>query len=591
MMTKLRKNMTIVFIIVILSFVLFIFLDWGRNIAFSNNPTTGNFIATVNKIKITSEQLNDEFNRLRKNYLESSGKNSLTPDVENQLKEEAFNQLVTKIIFDDIIKKYKYNVYSEEIYDVLYNVPPENIKNDQRFYKDGKFDFQLYKQIIDDPNNIEFKMNYYKQIEENLPKVKIQTDLVSGVKVQNDEISRLIKLNLTKVQVEYIVVPTVLDVPPSVSDEEAKTYFEKKKYLFEDNNVILSYIQIMKEPSNEDILNAKENIEGLRNDILNGNLTFEKAAELYSDDYGSSSNGGYLGYFKRGKMVKEFEDAAFGLKSGEISKPVKTAYGWHLIKVEDIKKDSISARHILIRTFPSYETQNAILNRANNILNRIKDLGFEKTAELESLKVYSTLPFNPDEGFIKEFDNPDKILNFVRNAKQGDISKVIELNDRFVIVRIDKKNISKYPEFEVVKEQVKDYMLEKKKKILSSLSLLNMVKKIKDEKISLEKFAKDNKLIYHKTALQSISEKLQDVDNQYQFFGALFAAQKDDVYYLTGSKNGYIFRVLKIEEPSIEKIQETYSQYLKSLHESKQTSIVREWMNSLRKKYIVNDYR
>ncbi len=591
MMTKLRKNMTIIFIIVILSFVLFIFLDWGRNLAFSNNPTTGNFIGRVNKTKITSEQLNREFLNLRKNYLENSGKNSLTPDIETQLEEEAFNQLVTKIIFDDIIKKYKYNVYSEEIFDVLYNIPPEMVKNDQRFYKDGKFDFQLYKQIINDPNNNEFKMNYYKQIEENLPKVKIQTDLVSGVKVQNDEISRLIKLNLTKVQVEYVVVPTVLDVPPTVLDDEAKTYFEKKKYLFEDNNVILSYIQIMKEPSNEDILNAKENIEGLRNDILNGNLTFEKAAELYSDDYGSSSNGGYLGYFKRGKMVKEFEDAAFELKSGQISKPVKTAYGWHLIKVEDVKKDSISARHILIKTFPSYETLNGILNRANNILNRIKDLGFEKTAELESLKVYSTLPFDPDEGFIKEFDNPNKILNFVKNAKQGDISKVIELNDRFVIVRIDKKSISKYPEFEAVKEQVKDYMLEKKKKILSALGLLNMVKKIKDGKISLEKFAKDNKLIYHKTALQSISDKLPDVDNQYQFFGALFAAQKDDIYYLTGSKNGYIFRVLKMEEPAVEKVQESYSQYLKSLHQSKQESIIREWMNSLRKKYIVNDYR
>jgi len=232
MMTKLRKNMTIIFIIVILSFVLFIFLDWGRNLAFSNNPTTGNFIGRVNKTKITSEQLNREFLNLRKNYLENSGKNSLTPDIETQLEEEAFNQLVTKIIFDDIIKKYKYNVYSEEIFDVLYNIPPEMVKNDQRFYKDGKFDFQLYKQIINDPNNNEFKMNYYKQIEENLPKVKIQTDLVSGVKVQNDEISRLIKLNLTKVQVEYVVVPTVLDVPPTVLEMTRLKHTLKRKNIF-----------------------------------------------------------------------------------------------------------------------------------------------------------------------------------------------------------------------------------------------------------------------------------------------------------------------------------------------------------------------
>lgn len=62
---------------------------------------------------------------------------------------------------------------------------------------------------------------------------------------------------------------------------------------------------------------------------------FAKLAEENSNDPGSKADGGKLGYFSRGQMVKEFEDAAFALNKGDISSPVKSQFGWHVIKVED----------------------------------------------------------------------------------------------------------------------------------------------------------------------------------------------------------------------------------------------------------------
>lgn len=72
----------------------------------------------------------------------------------------------------------------------------------------------------------------------------------------------------------------------------------------------------------------------IRKEIVNGDISFEDAAEKYSL-CPSSVNGGDLGYFKRGQMVQPFSDVAFDLKVGQISDPIGTKFGWHLIKVVD----------------------------------------------------------------------------------------------------------------------------------------------------------------------------------------------------------------------------------------------------------------
>lgn len=78
---------------------------------------------------------------------------------------------------------------------------------------------------------------------------------------------------------------------------------------------------------------AKVKIDGILAEI-NGGLDFAEAAKKYSEDTGSAENGGLLDSFARGDMVAEFENAAFSTPVGSISEPIKTSFGWHIIKVE-----------------------------------------------------------------------------------------------------------------------------------------------------------------------------------------------------------------------------------------------------------------
>src|SRR5207247_1603267 len=78
---------------------------------------------------------------------------------------------------------------------------------------------------------------------------------------------------------------------------------------------------------------AKELADSLRREIVKG-ADFADLAKRFSQDPGSGAQGGDLGFFARGRMVKEFNDTSFALRAGAVSQPVKTQFGYHLIKVE-----------------------------------------------------------------------------------------------------------------------------------------------------------------------------------------------------------------------------------------------------------------
>jgi parvulin-like peptidyl-prolyl isomerase len=130
-----------------------------------------------------------------------------------------------------------------------------------------------------------------------------------------------------------------IDTQAPVPQEEIAAYYEKNSSEFEQGEQVQAqHILIRLDPnaSDEEKSKARKTIDEIAVKLKAGE-SFANLAQQYSEDPGSNSKGGNLGYFGRGQMVKEFEDACFAIKPGETSPPVQTSFGWHLIHVLDRK--------------------------------------------------------------------------------------------------------------------------------------------------------------------------------------------------------------------------------------------------------------
>ncbi|HEX2168431.1 MAG TPA: peptidylprolyl isomerase, partial [Longimicrobiales bacterium] len=136
---------------------------------------------------------------------------------------------------------------------------------------------------------------------------------------------------------------------PRVTEEELRAAFEQQLAQLPLREPTLTFQQVVihAEPSEAALAEARARADSVVK-LLRQGEEFEELARRFSDD-ATSANGGDLGFIRRSDVVREFANAAFNMGPGGISPPVKTQYGYHLIKVERVRGAEVQARHILFR--------------------------------------------------------------------------------------------------------------------------------------------------------------------------------------------------------------------------------------------------
>ncbi len=198
----------------------------------------------------------------------------------------------------------------------------------------------------------EFKVEIRDDIKEQMVVGEMQRTITQGVKVTPKEVQNFFK-NIPKDSLPYY--STQVQVGQIVRDPK-----------------------MSREAKNS----VKSRLEGLRERIIDGE-DFEELARLYSQEPGAKKTGGNIGFFQRGELAPEYEAAALRLKQGEISKPVETDFGFHLIQLIERRGNEFNTRHILIRPRFTQKDIDLAINFLDSLrINIMGDsLSFEKAAK------------------------------------------------------------------------------------------------------------------------------------------------------------------------------------------------------------------
>ena len=373
MMTKLRERTAIIMWIVILAFVGLIVVEWGADYSGTSGGRETDMVGSINGEQVSYRLFQQALQNAVRMRRQEGGET-------DQLVREVWQALVSEVILRQEVERLGIDITDEELAFYTMNAPPEAVRELSAFQRDGEFDLQLYQQIFSDEGTVREQRAFIAQVErmirQQLIAQRLQGLLTETVRVTPQEVRRHYADRKEKATVEYAFVPvsTVPAAEVTVTEEDLLAQYEERRSDYRHPEQIqVVYVLLPRQPSAADSAEVADEIARLRREIVEAGADFADMASAMSDDEGTAANGGDLGVFGRGAMVPEFEAAAFALAAGEVSQPVQTTYGWHLIKVEERlppesgEGERIRVRHLLLKHRASPQTEDEILARAESL--------------------------------------------------------------------------------------------------------------------------------------------------------------------------------------------------------------------------------
>jgi len=314
--------------------------------------TASSVVATVNGEEIPYLTWQNLVNSLAQQEQQQSQR-GITLDDQRRLEEQAFEQLVGDVLLSQEYARRGIRVSDAEIREAALLSPPPQVYQNPDFQTDGRFDPAKYQRFISSPVAKQQGLlvqleNYYRA---ELPKSKLYAQLIADAWVSDAQLWRAYQDQKDSVTIQYVALrPAPPEVAATVVPEkEIRAYYDRYETRWtRRGRAVVSFVALSRTPTAADTAATQARAAALRAEILAG-ADFGDVAKRESTDESSAVNGGELPKGGRGRFVPEFEAAAYALRPGQISEPVRTAFGWHLIKLNARAGDTLSLQHILLK--------------------------------------------------------------------------------------------------------------------------------------------------------------------------------------------------------------------------------------------------
>jgi parvulin-like peptidyl-prolyl isomerase len=427
-MSALRDKIKIVILLTLAAFVGLIFFEWGMQQSGGGGaPQGGGVLGTVNGEEITDTLYRRTRQSLLDEFEARTGRPAEVSDLDT-LEDDVWLTIVRELLLRQQVEKHGIRVNDAEILELLRTNPPEFVRGIPDFRnEEGQFDPVLYSQALANPAYESLWLQVETLIRASAPTDKLQNYVGLAARVTSDEVRQRFVDRNEKVRVRYVASsPAASEVDESALPEaEVRAWYDAHREEFRTGEqAVLEYVKVPKTPTAQDSTDARLDLENIRQAVVEG-ADFAEEARDWSDD-SSAERGGDLGFFSRGDMVPEFDEMAFSLDPGEISPVFLSPFGYHIVKVEEKRKekgaDQVRARHILLRIEPSRETLRDAEQRIDDFLAGVAEgASFADAAAAAGLAVETTPAFERGD-FIPGIGLLRPAHRFAFSAAPGEVS-------------------------------------------------------------------------------------------------------------------------------------------------------------------------
>lgn len=414
------------------------------------------------------------------------------------IEDRALNQLIESKLMLAEARRLKFRVSEPEVTDTIGKI--------EVFQTSGVFDSRRYEYILN--RNRITKEQFETQHKESMLINKVRSFIVNNLTVSDAEAMEWYKWQNVSVDLEFVLFNSVNYKNIEADDQEIETYYEKNKssykkqaevkarYVFFDpathksavavkDDELQDYYDTHKEEfytpktveARHILIKAgqKADAEAVEKaktkalDILKKareDKDFAELAKQYSEGP-TKVKGGYLGAFKYEDMVKPFSDKAFSMKAGEISDPVRTQFGWHIIKVEKVNEASTVSFENAKQKIQKKITAEKAKSIAYDAAEVVYEESFEgddliNNAAMRNLQVQTT-DFFTRRSPIKGIKNRSKFASAAFDLESMEISEIQELDEGYYILQVIEKIPEKIAELNEVRDKVKSDLINEKK--------------------------------------------------------------------------------------------------------------------------------
>ncbi len=567
--------------------VVFIFFYWGGS-GFQSRDATK--VADVNGEIVTYDEYRQAYGRLRDQYRQIYG-NAFNEELLEgmNLKNQALNQLVDRTLLLQEAQRLNINVTDESLDEVIYKIPA--------FQKNGVFDVAQAEYVLSQ-NGIstsEFRTGYRQQMvidkmealvtkglsvpesealewynwynaEVNLTYFLFPVSRYKEITLTDDELEQFYKENGNKYKTEPQVKVNYIFFDPkdysgnvTITQEDIESYYNSHLTEFKTDKTVEARHILLKLDTDADekkVADRKQEADKIF-EMAKSGKSFEELAKQYSEGP-TREQGGYLGAFKKDAMVKPFADKAFTMKAGEISEPVRTRFGWHIIKVEKVNEASTQsleeASESIKKKLIDTKSRQLAMKNAESFYDMIFD-GDDLSAlgKSHNLEV-KTADYFTRQGFKAEgIGNTKLFADTAFGLEKMAVSEVMDLGNGYCTLQVVDRIEAKVPEMTDVIDKVRADLTKQRQNELAKADAEKCLAELKTDK-NIKEVGAQFDIEVMETGFFKRTGAIPKIGYVPEISEAAFELKKENIYpekVFEGQQGWYVIQ-LKERKPPVE---------------------------------------